>query len=64
MPDVDEAHMLEPHYELHLWIHEENPLGPAFPFNPNVSCAGHDGQAALAERVEWTGAHEPPAGDP
>lgn len=63
-PDVDEAHMFEPHYELHLWIHEENPLGPTFPFNPNVSCAGHDGPTTLAEGMEWAKAHGPPAGGP
>lgn len=60
--DVDEAHMFEPHYELHLWIHEENPLGPTFPFNPKVSCAGHDGPTTLEEGVEWARANAPPAG--
>lgn len=60
--DVDEAHMFEPHYELHLWVHEENPLGPTFPFNPNVSCAGHDGPTTMAEGIEWAKAHAPPAG--
>lgn len=61
--DVDEAHGFEPHYELHLWVHEENPLGVAFPFNPNASCAGHDGPTTHAEGVEWMKAHAPPAGD-
>ncbi|MFW6083847.1 MAG: hypothetical protein ACODAA_01395 [Gemmatimonadota bacterium] len=61
-PDVDEAHMFEPHYELHLWIHEENPNGVAFPFNPNVSCKGHDGPTTLAEGVEWAKSHAPPPG--
>ncbi len=27
-----------PHWSLHVWVHEENPSGPFFPFNPNVSC--------------------------
>ena len=61
-PEVDEAHGFEPHYELHLWVHEENPLGPTFPFNPNVSCATHDGPTTMAEGVEWMKAHAPPAG--
>ena len=26
------------HYSLHVWIHEHNPSGMFFPFNPNVSC--------------------------
>jgi hypothetical protein len=39
--EVDEAHGFEPHYELHLWVHKENPRGVATPFNPAVSCAGH-----------------------
>lgn len=59
--DVDEAHMFEPHYELHLWVHEANPLGPTFPFNPNVSCAGHDGPTTMAEGLEWAKAHAPPS---
>lgn len=35
----DESHMLDPHYELHLWVHRENPLGVFQEFNPRVSCA-------------------------
>lgn len=62
--DVDEAHMFEPHYELHLWIHEENPLGVTFPFNPKVSCAGHDGPKTLEAGKEWARAHAPPSGGP
>ncbi len=32
-----------PHYQLHVWVWKNNPLGMYFPFNPNVSCqyAGH-----------------------
>lgn len=63
-PDVDEAHMFEPHYELHLWIHEENPLGVAFPFNPRVSCAGHDGPTTLEEGKQWLEDNPPPSGGP
>ena len=62
-PEVDEAHGFEPHYEMHLWVHEENPLGVTFPFNPNVSCAAHDGPTTMAEGVEWMKAHAPPPGD-
>jgi len=62
--DVDEAHMFVPHYELHLWIHEENPLGVTFPFNPRVSCAGHDGPTTMAEGIEWAQAHAPAPGGP
>ena len=40
--DVDEAHGFEPHYELHLWVHEENPLGTWIPHNPAVSCEDHE----------------------
>lgn len=36
--DVDEAHGFEPHYELHFWLYEENPVGMFMPFNPGVSC--------------------------
>lgn len=60
-PEVDEAHMFEPHYELHLWVHEENPLGVTFPFNPNVSCAHHDGPTTLEEGKKWARTHAPPS---
>jgi len=40
--DVDEAHGFEPHYELHLWVHKENPLGVWVPHNPDVNCGSHD----------------------
>lgn len=40
---VDEAHMFEPHYDRHVWIYRENPLGVFAPFNPRVSCAHHTG---------------------
>lgn len=35
---MDEAHEFEPHYELHLWAHRENPLGAYQEFNPAVTC--------------------------
>jgi hypothetical protein len=27
-----------PHYQLHVWLWKNNPMGMYFPFNPNVSC--------------------------
>lgn len=27
-----------PHYELHVWLYEPNPLGIFAPWNPNVTC--------------------------
>jgi hypothetical protein len=38
---MDEAHGFEPHYELHVWIHRENPSGVFAPFNPAVTCEHH-----------------------
>jgi len=35
-----EAHGFAPHYELHLWIHRENPAGVFAPFNPDLACPG------------------------
>jgi hypothetical protein len=40
---VDEAHMFEPHFDRHVWIHRENPNGIFTPLNPAVSCAFHRG---------------------
>jgi hypothetical protein len=36
---MDEAHGFEPHYELHLWVHRDNPRGASSPFNASVTCA-------------------------
>jgi hypothetical protein len=36
---TDEAHMFEPHYDKHVWLHRDNPNGMFAQFNPNVSCA-------------------------
>ena len=38
---VDEGHMFEPHYDLHVWLYRENPAGMFAQFNPDVSCAAH-----------------------
>lgn len=35
---TDEAHMFEPHYDRHVWVHRDNPKGVFAQFNPNVSC--------------------------
>jgi hypothetical protein len=50
---IDEAHMFEPHYDLHVWLYRENPNGIFAQFNPKVSCdhgttqmAGHDQHGA------------------
>ncbi len=40
---VDEAHMFEPHYDRHVWIHRENPNGVFAQYNPTVTCAHHRG---------------------
>lgn len=36
---ADEAHMFEPHYDLHVWLYRDNPNGRYAQFNPKVSCA-------------------------
>lgn len=40
---VDEAHMFEPHYDLHVWLYRENPRGMFAQFNPNATCSNHQG---------------------
>jgi hypothetical protein len=35
---TDEAHGFEPHYELHVWTHRDNPSGLFAEWNPNVTC--------------------------
>ena len=35
---IDEAHEFTPHYELHVWVHRDNPTGLVSEFNPAVSC--------------------------
>jgi len=41
--DFDEAHGFEPHYDRHVWLYRENPLGVFAPLNPNVTCRYHTG---------------------
>jgi hypothetical protein len=38
---VDEAHLFEPHYDLHVWLYRENPAGMFAQFNPNATCRHH-----------------------
>ena len=45
---VDEAHMFEPHYDLHVWLFRANPNGRFAPFNPKVSCAAVNASAGEA----------------
>jgi hypothetical protein len=42
---IDEAHMFEPHYDLHVWLYRNNPSGMFAQFNPNATCAHHAGNA-------------------
>jgi ABC-type Zn2+ transport system substrate-binding protein/surface adhesin len=44
---VDEAHRFEPHYDLHVWLHRENPRGMFAQYNPKVTCAQHHGHLAM-----------------
>lgn len=37
----DEAHGFAPHYDQHVWLFRENPLGDLMPFNPAVTCEHH-----------------------
>ena len=36
--DGDEAHGFMPHYDQHVWLYRENPMGELMPFNPNATC--------------------------
>lgn len=40
---IDEAHMFEPHYDRHVWVHRDNPAGVFAPFNPNATCEHQKG---------------------
>jgi hypothetical protein len=35
---ADEAHHFAPHYDRHVWVHRENPIGVFAQFNPRVGC--------------------------
>ena len=38
----DEAHGFMPHYDQHVWLFRENPMGDLMPFNPDVTCEHHE----------------------
>ncbi len=38
----DEAHQVEPHFDLHVWAFRDNPTGVLTPFNPNVTCEHYE----------------------
>lgn len=60
---VDEAHLFEPHYELHIWLYRDNPSGLFAPFNPEVSCEHHRGPTLLPPVTTTSSSSEPkPAG--
>jgi hypothetical protein len=44
------------HYDLHVWLFKENPLGMFSPTNPNVTCEGYD-HALLEEPTKMV--HHP-----
>ena len=39
--ELDEGHMFTPHYDLHVWVHRENPAGTFAQLNPAVTCEHH-----------------------
>ena len=45
--EFDEAHGFEPHYDRHVWLYRENPLGVFHPMNSNVSCRHYTGGHAM-----------------
>ena len=55
--EFDEAHMFEPHYELHIWLYRDNPSGIFSPYNPAVSCDHHVGPKTMAEAIEYMKTH-------
>lgn len=62
--EVDEAHMFDPHYELHVWLYEPNPAGIFSPYNPRVGCDHHDGPKTMAEAMAVMAAGAPAAENP
>ena len=61
--DVDEAHMFEPHFELHVWLFQPNPAGVFAQYNPAVSCEHYVGPRTMAEAMEYMSTQAPPEGD-
>lgn len=59
---VDEAHHFRPHYELHLWVHRENPVAVFSEWNPRVTCEHHGrtgDERAASQGPEETGKKRP-----
>ena len=54
---ADEAHNFEPHYDRHVWVHRENPIGVFAQFNPQVSCEHGQGQSHGVRRRHAHAAH-------
>ena len=52
---ADEAHMFEPHYDLHIWVHRDNPNGMFAQFNPTVTCQHGANAADLHDRAAGAG---------
>lgn len=46
--EIDEAHHFRPHYELHLWVHRENPVAVYSEWNPTVTCEHHRPRATAS----------------
>lgn len=44
-PNVDEGHMFEPHYDLHVWLYRDNPNGMFTQLNPAATCEHHVAEA-------------------
>lgn len=47
--EADEAHLFQPHHELHMWLYRDNPNGLFAQFNPNVTCEHHGAHAAASK---------------
>ena len=54
---ADEAHNFEPHYDRHVWVHRENPIGVFAQFNPQVSCDAAKARHAAPVAGEAHSAH-------
>lgn len=50
-----EAHGFAPHYELHVWVHRENPAGVFAQFHPDLRCP--ETAAGAHETTTGTAAH-------
>lgn len=48
----DESHMLDAHYELHLWVHRANPNGAFQEFNPRVTCENYGSRGVTRPDIQ------------